>query len=294
MTNLKFAQKREGPFEITEVLSPITYRLRLPKVWNIHPVFHTSLLSPYCENPVHGPNFPAPPPDLITREEEYKIEWILRHHGPLNRRSFLIQWKGYLAEEDSWVPEKKLTHATNVLYEYKILHPAVFPPRTLKPPTVSRKQTMSFRACNTPSPSPSRSQTSTISSTLSTLTVVDSLPTQLFPSSIQFTEADPGWFSPPPVQTTSPRPVRPVEAVDLPQYAHRLRNNFPSDAELDRFALYLQDSRMAIPISAHLDMGSPLYALYRTYLSISNVSNVVPEMIRRVPSPITTQLRALQ
>ena len=51
---------------------------------------------------------------------------------------------------------------------------------------------------------------------------------------------------------------------------------------------------MAIPISAHLNMGSPLYALYRTYLSISNVSNVVPEMIGRVPSPITTQLRALQ
>ena len=165
---------------------------------------------------------------------------------------------------------------------------------------------MSFRACNTPSPSPSRSQTSTISSTLSTLTIVDSLPTQSSPSSIQFTEteshipspssteADPGWFSPPPVQTTSPRPIRPVEAVDLPQYAHRLRDNFPSDTELDRFALYLRDSRMAIPISAHLDLGSPLYALYRTYLSISNVSNVIPEMIGRVPSPITTQLRALQ
>ena len=51
---------------------------------------------------------------------------------------------------------------------------------------------------------------------------------------------------------------------------------------------------MAIPISAHLNMGSPLYALYRTYLSISNISNVVPKMIGHVPSPITTQLRALQ
>ena len=165
---------------------------------------------------------------------------------------------------------------------------------------------MSFCTCNTPSPSPSRSQTSTISSTLSTLTIVDSLPTQSSPSSIQFTEteshipspssteADPGWFSPPPVQTTSPNSIRPVKVVDLPQYAHRLRDDFPSDAELDRFALYLQDSRMAVPISTHLNMGSPLYALYQTYLSISNVSNVVPEMIGHVPSPTTTQLRALQ
>ena len=188
-------------------------------------MFHTSLLSPYRENPVHGPNFPAPPPDLIAGEEEYEIEWILRHRGPLNRHSFLIRWKAYSAEEDSWVPEKELTHATDVLYEYKILHPAAFPPGTLKPPTVSRIQTMSFRACNTPSPSPSRSQTSTISSTLSTLTIVDSLPTQLSPSSIQFTEteshipspssteADPGWFSPPPVQTTSPRPLMKTNAA---------------------------------------------------------------------------------
>ena len=305
MTNPKFAQEREGPFKITEVLSLITYRLQLPKVWNIHPVFHASLLPPYCENPVHGPNFPAPPPDLIAREEEYEIEQILRHRGPPNCRSFLIRRKGYLAKEDSWVPEKELTHATDILYKYKILHPTVFPPRTLKPPTIS-KITMSFCACNTPSPSPSlpRPQTSTISSTFSTHTVLDSLPTPSSPSSIQFTEsrtsspssteANPGWGSPPPVQTTSLRPVHPVEAVDLPLYAHRLRNDFPSDTELDHVTLYLRDSRMAIPIAAHLDMGSPLYALYRTYLSVSNISNVVPGIIGRVPSLFPTQLRTLQ
>ena len=165
---------------------------------------------------------------------------------------------------------------------------------------------MSFRTCNTPSPSPSlpRPQTSTISSTFSTHTVLDSLPTPSSPSSIQFTEsrtsspsstkANPGWGSPPPVQTTSSRPVHPVEAVDLPLYTHRLRNDFPSDTELDRVALYLRDSRMAIPIAAHLDMGFPLYALYRTYLSVSNISNVVPRIIGCVPSLFPTQLRTLQ
>ena len=52
--NPKFAPKREGPFTITKVLSPIVYQLRLPKTWKIHPVFHASLLSPYRENEVHG------------------------------------------------------------------------------------------------------------------------------------------------------------------------------------------------------------------------------------------------
>ena len=91
VTNPKFAPKREGPFTITKVLSPITYQLHLPKTWKIHPVFYTTLLSPYHENNVHGPNFPAPLPDLIAGEEEYEIDRILRHRGSPSRQSFLIQ-----------------------------------------------------------------------------------------------------------------------------------------------------------------------------------------------------------
>ena len=129
VANPKFTPKREGPFTIIDVLSPITYRLHLPQTWNIHLVFHASLLSPYRENTVHGPNFPKPPPDLITGEEEYKIDRILRHYGISQNRSFLIRWKGYSAEEDSWIPEANLSHATKALQEYKTLHPSAFPPR---------------------------------------------------------------------------------------------------------------------------------------------------------------------
>ena len=70
--NLKFTPKREGPFTITKVLSLIVYQLRLPKTWKIHPVFHASLLSPYCENEVHSRNFPAPPPDLSMEKKNTK------------------------------------------------------------------------------------------------------------------------------------------------------------------------------------------------------------------------------
>ncbi|KAF8660467.1 hypothetical protein AX16_001621 [Volvariella volvacea WC 439] len=63
-------EKREGPFTITKVLGPITFRLELPEQWKIHNVFHASLLTPYRENEVHGPNFLTPPPDIINDEEE--------------------------------------------------------------------------------------------------------------------------------------------------------------------------------------------------------------------------------
>jgi hypothetical protein len=42
----KMALKREGPFEITKVIGPITYLLKLPASWKIHDVFHAALLRP--------------------------------------------------------------------------------------------------------------------------------------------------------------------------------------------------------------------------------------------------------
>ena len=61
--------KREGPFTITEVLGPVTYKLQLLKTWQIHNVFHATLLCPYKENSVHGENFAEPPPELVEGEE---------------------------------------------------------------------------------------------------------------------------------------------------------------------------------------------------------------------------------
>src|SRR5258708_2755005 len=75
----KLAPKHYGPFEITREISPVAYQLCLPIAWNIHDVFHASLLSPYRETDAHGLNYSSPPPDLIEGEEEYEVEKILNH-----------------------------------------------------------------------------------------------------------------------------------------------------------------------------------------------------------------------
>uniref|UniRef100_A0A0W0FJH8 Reverse transcriptase-rnase h-integrase n=1 Tax=Moniliophthora roreri TaxID=221103 RepID=A0A0W0FJH8_MONRR len=75
----KLSPKREGPFEITEVLGPVTYRLKLPFQWRIHPVFHAGLLSPFKETDIHGPNFLEPPPDIVEGQEEHEVEAIIGH-----------------------------------------------------------------------------------------------------------------------------------------------------------------------------------------------------------------------
>jgi hypothetical protein len=75
----KLNPKRYGPFKIIKEISPVAYQLQLPPSWNIHPVFHASLLLPYCETPSHSPNFSRPPPDLINNEEEHEVEQIKAH-----------------------------------------------------------------------------------------------------------------------------------------------------------------------------------------------------------------------
>ena len=115
----KFAPKREGPFKIKKVLSTLSYQLELPKAWKIHPTFHISLLSPYKETDTHGPNYIRPPPELVNGKEEYKVERILKHQGHPKRHQYLIRWKGYGADEDSWIPEKDLGNSSEILSEYK-------------------------------------------------------------------------------------------------------------------------------------------------------------------------------
>ena len=118
----KLAPKCQGLFEISQVLSPIVYHLRLPPTWKVHDVFHASLLSPFKQTDTHGPNFSTPPPDMIGSEEEYKVETIISHKGPPGQRKYLTAWKGYLSSENTWEPKSNLQHASEVLRDYKHAH----------------------------------------------------------------------------------------------------------------------------------------------------------------------------
>ena len=110
------------PFEITHILSPLTYQLKLPHTWKIHDIFHASLLLPYCPMEAHGPSFLEPPPNIIDNEEEYEVKTILSHKGPKSRQKYLTSWKGYSAVENTWEPKSNLCHSALILLAYKQHH----------------------------------------------------------------------------------------------------------------------------------------------------------------------------
>src|SRR6266404_4513402 len=120
----KLAPKRYGPFPITKVLGPVTYQLRLPEQWNIHPVFHVDLLTPYKETEFHGCNFERPLPDIVEGEEEYEVERILdsRRFGRGHQVQYLVHWKGYPSSDDQWILWSDL-NAPELLAEFQQENP---------------------------------------------------------------------------------------------------------------------------------------------------------------------------
>jgi RNase H-like domain found in reverse transcriptase/Reverse transcriptase (RNA-dependent DNA polymerase)/Chromo (CHRromatin Organisation MOdifier) domain len=120
---IKLSPKRYGPFVITKLVSPVASQLDLPISWNIHPVFHNSLLTPYVETNAHGPNFTRPPPDLINGEAEYEVEAIKSHRyfGKNKRLQYLLKWKGYPEADNTWESEDQL-NAPDLLKQYNRCH----------------------------------------------------------------------------------------------------------------------------------------------------------------------------
>jgi Chromo (CHRromatin Organisation MOdifier) domain len=118
----KMAPKWEGPFEVEEVLGPVTYRLKLPTTWKIHHVFHAVLLKPYIETEVHGENFSRPIPEILDGEEVYNVETILKHSRRGQSYQYLIKWEGYPISEASWEPETAFSGDGDLLSIYKQWH----------------------------------------------------------------------------------------------------------------------------------------------------------------------------
>ncbi|KAF8750266.1 hypothetical protein RHS01_09482 [Rhizoctonia solani] len=106
----KLDPKRLGPFKVTEKVSSHAYRLELPETLKIHNVFYVGLLSKAHKSPSQP--FPScPPPKTIEGEEEYEVEQIIDSKRQWGKWFYLIKWKGYGPEDNSWEPEELLEHS---------------------------------------------------------------------------------------------------------------------------------------------------------------------------------------
>jgi hypothetical protein len=85
----------------------------------IHPTFHISLLKPYFEPTALNTKPEIPPaPEIRADGEHYEVEKILADRISRGKKQYLLKWKGYPDEENSWVPAQDLD-APDLLREYQ-------------------------------------------------------------------------------------------------------------------------------------------------------------------------------
>ena len=98
----KIADKFIGPYRVTKVMdSKLACQLELPFHMKQHNVFSVSSLEPYRGEHAETAQRRDEVDDM---EVTYEVEAILRHRETPDGREFLIRWKGYSDEDDSWEP----------------------------------------------------------------------------------------------------------------------------------------------------------------------------------------------
>ncbi|KAK6218056.1 reverse transcriptase domain protein [Colletotrichum tabaci] len=119
----KLDYKKLGPFEIIQKISDVNFKLKLPDTMKVHPVFHIALLEP-------APRGSHTEDCIIveTHKPEYEVERIIDHRNENGHDEYLIKWKGYGHEDNSWEPVRNLQHSPQLLQEYH--NSQTYPPPT--------------------------------------------------------------------------------------------------------------------------------------------------------------------
>ena len=122
--NAKLSERRVGPFTVIEPVGDLAYRLELPAKWRIHPVISVAHLEQHHDDS-YGRDIPVPP-DVIADEsgethEEYEVEGIVakRYNKRRKRFEWLVKWRNWGTEHNSWLPRESLENARELVDEFE-------------------------------------------------------------------------------------------------------------------------------------------------------------------------------
>ncbi|KAD3068716.1 hypothetical protein E3N88_36596 [Mikania micrantha] len=99
----KLAANFYGPFQILAKVGPVAYKLQLPPISKIHPVFHVALLKRAVKEPTES----VLPLDLETGTDAVLAPASIlatrsMHEGPDSVDQWLVQWEGQSTKDATW------------------------------------------------------------------------------------------------------------------------------------------------------------------------------------------------
>ena len=114
----KLTERYVGPYAIEEVVSLNAVKLQLPTLMRIHPVVDVSWIVQYKKQ-VKGQKKEEGKPVEIEGVEEWGVEKILNKKKIRGVEKYLVQWKGFTAEEDTWERIENLKNAEEAIKEFE-------------------------------------------------------------------------------------------------------------------------------------------------------------------------------
>jgi len=114
----KLTERFVGPYKMKKVVSSNAVELELPSTVKIHPVVNISRIRRYVGQ-VEGQKKEQPAPVIIEEEEEWEVERILNKQRVRGKDKYLVCWKGFMAESDTWEGRENLKNAQEAIKEFE-------------------------------------------------------------------------------------------------------------------------------------------------------------------------------
>ena len=123
----KLCSRFIGPFEVVEVINANAYKLKLPpQLQALHPTFNVDKLKPYRNGltlfPTRPQQFDRPPPEAPSDsngDSTFVVERIVAQRKCGRSIEYLVEWKGYPPEENTWERRAALAGALDTLAEFE-------------------------------------------------------------------------------------------------------------------------------------------------------------------------------
>jgi len=114
----KLMERYVGPYVIEEVVSTNAVKLRLPSSMRIHLVVNVSRIVRYKEQ-IKGQKKEEGKLIEVEGVEEWEVEKILNKKKMRGVEKYLIWWKGFTAEGDTWERRENLKNAEELIEEFE-------------------------------------------------------------------------------------------------------------------------------------------------------------------------------
>jgi len=111
----KLTEHFVGPYKVKGIVSSNAIELELPKSIKIYPIVNVWLYKLQVERQKKIP----PKLLIIEGQEEFEVEEILNKRTIREKEKFLVRWKGYMAEEDTWKNRENLENTKELVEEFE-------------------------------------------------------------------------------------------------------------------------------------------------------------------------------